>query len=89
MLLFIYVQFDPRESMAFPDMSKLSNEQAMVPPSIASVFPNQPQAGEQQTDGPRIVSSAQKGSLWNATQTAGKQNTFCYYLEDVFVLYFM
>ncbi len=61
----VYIQFDPRESLAFPDMFKLSNEQAVVPPSIASVFPNQPQ-----TNGPNIVSSAQKGSLWNA-QTAG------------------
>ncbi len=60
--------------MAFPDMSRLSNEQAVVPPSIASMFPNQPQPA-QQANQPQIISAAQKGSLWN-TQASGKQKFF-------------
>ncbi|XP_064400082.1 harmonin-like isoform X2 [Halichondria panicea] len=53
-------EFDPRESISFPDMSYLSNEAAVIPPSFANVFPKQPATQELQ-----IASFAMKGSLWN------------------------
>ncbi len=44
-------------------MSYLSNESAVIPPSFANVFPEQPAAQEPQE--PQVASFAMKGSLWN------------------------
>ncbi len=76
------LQFDPRESIAFPDMSYLSNESAVIPPSFANVFPEQPAAQEPQE--PQVASFAMKGSLWNS-QASGKYLflVHCNYCENV------
>ena len=52
------LQSGVRESVAFPDMAGISNEAAVIPPSIASVFPKQEQE-------PQVLATAQKGGLWN------------------------
>lgn len=48
-------------------MASMSDQTVVVPPSIASVFP------DQHSDRPkeaRIVTAAQKRSLWNSEQTS-------------------